>query len=490
MAFVTRMKLEERFPTPPWIERNVVVILISCVVVSISFVLELDPIPNTDKFATFLIIALVFAAISALCRSTTPPFGIQLVVVAAFCMWLTTIARSLNTHGNTVFGASHLVTVVWLLTVLVACGIAWRSSLSTATDSVAAKPRRRPKTAVWSLIVLVLLGAGAASFSASRKEGHIDVIVFEHRAGDLLAELSNPYDARVANFPDLYQGQFYDPSLTDTHHLKFGFPYTIVSLLGTGMAQIAFGEPRWAQAAALTAGIALLLVIGRRRTQSAFGPFAVLLLISTPATWYVLRAGYIEPILFMLFALSVYAAIARPQLLPYVLAIFFASKQYVPLLLPLLVLLVPWSQLKRRAFALPFIATFATITVPPLALTGYWHSVMVVQLLQPFRIDSVSLAAAWTNHGHAEPGTLVPFLPPLVALALCLRFGRRTPAGFVTSCGFVLLAFFSFSKQSFANYHFLVIAVFCTAIAVHDVESASAGEKPQLHDAVPATSIQ
>jgi hypothetical protein len=63
------------------------------------------------------------------------------------------------------------------------------------------------------------------------------------------------------------------------------------------------------------------------------------------------------------------------------------------------------------------------------------------------------------------PGTWLPFLMLMLAMALAAWKAPRTPAGFASAVGLVFLAFFAFNKQAFCNYYFFTIGAFCCAIA-------------------------
>ncbi len=324
---------------------------------------------------------------------------------------------------------------------------------------------RRVGIAAFTILV-VLMGTWVLGAS---KAG-IDVLVFERGGATAVIHGKNPYDPQVVKFKDIYGGEFYDARLTDTKTLNFGFPYPPIPLAAVTVAKAITHEVRWAMFACVAAIALTVLLLGAGASESTrrsrLGAVsAVGILMTTPTGWHVLKFAWIEPIVALFFVATVWCAVRRPRALPYALSLFFMTKQYVPLLAPLTVLLVPWRALLRRRFTIPLVSAALLLTLPSLFVTGYWRSVFVVQVLQPFRGDSMSFAAWWASAGHPEPGALFSFAPMLIGLALCVWRAPRTIAGYVQSCAFVLMLFFSFAKQAFPNYHWFAIAALCVAAA-------------------------
>lgn len=345
-----------------------------------------------------------------------------------------------------------------------------------------------------ALIVVVVVGTSLRLFE-QRRPG-IDVLMFQQRGGEAVLDGSNPYNATTMKLPDVYNHRiperclklpgglqldrgphecrikFYDPSLTDSRTLTFGYPYTVVSLAGATTGQWLAEDSRWMQLACAVATVLFLAATAWLRRRWLQGALSVLLLLSVAPWWRGIKFGFIEPLVIAAFAGVVYCALRRPKLLPYALGLLLVTKQYVPLVLPLFPLLVPWATLRSTAFASRLIGTAGVLSLPPLLLTGYWHSVWMVQLVQPFRTDSLSLAAYWVKHvDGAQPGALFSFVPPILALLLAYRVAPRTPSGFASACGFVFLVFFGFAKQSFSNYLSLVIGLLCVAMAAYGAEA-------------------
>lgn len=143
------------------------------------------------------------------------------------------------------------------------------------------------------------------------------------------------------------------------------------------------------------------------------------------------------------------------------------SKQY---LLPLGAVLlrgagvVPASEWKARAvspkYVIPAAALLLTGGMVLWSPAAFWHSAMALQFRQPFRADSLSLAALVFD----RTGWQFPALAALGitgALTLWMAW-RRTRL--VVACAVVLPVFFLLSKQAFLNYWFLVYAVWCLSL--------------------------
>jgi len=368
------------------------------------------------------------------------------------------------------------------------------------------------------LVLFTALGAwslGHTSVRGSDVHPHIDVFVFQQQAARALLHGRNPYS--IDDFPDIYADpatgkphqEVYGPGMSDGHVLHFGFPYLPASLYFATLGYAATGDHRTAQLAALALSAVLIYLTGSRRRASCASPtpgrsgpgldasigpelpsspvltsaLAAALLLFTPRAFFVLISGWTEPFLVLWLSAAVYCACRRPRLLPIALGLLLATKQYMALaVLPASVLLVPrdlgaagWhALLPRWRDWIKLLATAAVVAVivsAPLALWDlrkFYFSVVTVQRYAPFRWDALSYLT-WHAFGHGEPSpgltVVLPGVMAAAAIALCLWRAPRTPAGFAASVGFIMLVFFAFSKQAFANYYFFVIGALCCAVA-------------------------
>ncbi|HVF84822.1 MAG TPA: hypothetical protein VM821_02485, partial [Abditibacteriaceae bacterium] len=167
-----------------------------------------------------------------------------------------------------------------------------------------------------------------------------------------------------------------------------------------------------------------------------------------------------------------------------------ASKQYAFLAMPLFWLLVPLSvsasaksgesstRLRGESswpafwlFLGKSLAVMAVVTLP-LALWdfgAFFYSTMQLQFKQPFRPDSLSFMAMWSNLGWGLWPWWIPFGLTLFALVWALRRAPRNEAGFFAAIALVFLIFFAFNKQAFVNYYYFVLgALWCAAMALFE----------------------
>jgi hypothetical protein len=323
---------------------------------------------------------------------------------------------------------------------------------------LAASDRARPWLVPALLGLHLFLGAWVLRTAPAP---FIDVFVFQAQGADALMAGANPY---AMTFPNIYgHGHYYGEGLVGDGRLLFGFPYPPLSLYLSTLSKWLTTDARWAQltALALAAGFMAYARGGR------LGAGAAALLLLTPRGLFVLEQAWTEPFLICLLAACVFCACRFPRALPYVFGLLLAVKQYTVFMVPLVVLLTPlrgralWGLLWRAgATALGVSLPFIVINVP-----AFIHSVVTLQLHQPFRTDSLSYLAWWVQLGHAQPPVWVAFVGVGVATALALWRAPRTPAGFMVSVAFVYGVFFALNKQAFTNYYYLVVGALCVALA-------------------------
>jgi hypothetical protein len=97
---------------------------------------------------------------------------------------------------------------------------------------------------------------------------------------------------------------------------------------------------------------------------------------------------------------------------------------------------------------------------------------LLMQFLQPFRDDSLSLAALIA---HLRPGdysalTLLGLLSSAALFAACLRPGMRVAQAVPAAAAAWFLTLF-LNKQAFCNYYWLCVGVLCAAVAARSRES-------------------
>ena len=153
---------------------------------------------------------------------------------------------------------------------------------------------------------------------------------------------------------------------------------------------------------------------------------------------------------------------------------FLAVKQYLIFAVPAAFLLVPrpfppWKEWLEPAVK---VAGIGLVVSAPLAfwdLSGFTKDVVTLQLVQPFRADSLSYPAWFARDGSNPLPTWLAFGAASIGLGLALLRAPRTPAGFAMAIALAYMGFFAFSKQAFCNYYYFVVgAMLCAVAATQD----------------------
>ncbi|MGE5609943.1 MAG: hypothetical protein ACM359_11865 [Bacillota bacterium] len=314
----------------------------------------------------------------------------------------------------------------------------------------------------------------------------IDVYVFQQESCAALLHGQNPY---ATTFTNIYgdNAYVYAPDLMKDGRVNFGYPYTPLSLFLTLPGYLIMGDHRYSQLAALTLAGAFLF-FARPGLLSAL---ATLLLLCTPRAFMIIEMGWTEPFVVLLLAATLFCACRFPRATPYALGLLLASKQYTVFLIPLAALLLrrfadPNPRSTRDhfpyrdyfSFLLKAFLVAAAISLPLVLwnLNAFLFSAVKLQLIQPFRKDSISYLA-WFAWVVSEPWAIrlagIAFFASLAAIIVALRNCPHSPQGFAAATAFVYLAFLALNKQAFCNYYFLVIAAFASAVALSATSPAA-----------------
>jgi hypothetical protein len=325
--------------------------------------------------------------------------------------------------------------------------------LGVAMAALAAIARGGRRFGAWSVPALLLSHFAAGLWVLSHAPPATDMYMFQRGAIDALSAGLHPYGILYPNpYP---HDRYYGPGLAVDGVLQFGYPYPPLSLMCTLLAA-PFGDIRYAHLLALTTAGALVAYV--RPGPSA--PLASGVMLFSPAFGMVLQRGAIEPFVLLCLTGVVFSAIRAPRALVFATGLLLASKQYVVLVVPALRLLFAgswrraWFSLVGRAFLVALAIVVPWAAGEP---SGFVKSVIVLQFLQPFRIDALSFPALF-----ALPMTLSLSLG---ALVLAVWRAPRSPAGFAAALAFVYLVFFSFNKQAFVNYYYFVVGTLALALA-------------------------
>ncbi len=291
-----------------------------------------------------------------------------------------------------------------------------------------------------------------------------------------LTSLESPYSI---TFQNIYVDEsLYGPGMVVDGRVQFGFPYPPLSLLMALPFHLAHLDIRYAELCALVAGAAALGYSARQRVA----PLAAAALLFTPRTFFVLEQAWTESLILGWLGLLVFAARrARPprtavsrwfSAAGITLGLLVAAKQHLAIAL----IFTGWVRRGDAAGSdtgarLATAVGVASVVTLPFVLwdpEGFWRSVVLLQLREPFRLDSLSVMSHLARAGW-EPTPSALLLAPLTALAagLGLAWWRlpRTTAGFALALGTGFLLMFLFSKKAFCNYYFLVIGLLLAAVA-------------------------
>ena len=235
------------------------------------------------------------------------------------------------------------------------------------------------------------------------------------------------------------------------------------------------GDYRYAHLAA----VLLLAVVWRLLAVDRAGRTLAVLAVMSPYTARLVGAGWIEPLVML--GIGVLAlAVARGWQARGALAVAFllASKQYVA---PVIGFLVPVCRrlglrVVGAAIVLAGVLTLAFLAWGP---SEFWHDVVAMQPLQPYRPDSISLVVALGNHWGVPPPwalTVLPLAGGFLASAVVGLRGRPGPATTTAALALGLFVTLLLSKQAFMNYYATVVAGLVTAAIAWPLDSRNEPE--------------
>ncbi|MGH9529601.1 MAG: hypothetical protein ACRD2S_06745 [Terriglobales bacterium] len=293
----------------------------------------------------------------------------------------------------------------------------------------------------------------------------IDVLVLENDSEHILLHGSDPYGKDVTH-EDIYsssRSDMYGPGVAANGRVKLGFPYPPLTLLWI-LPGYLLGDVRYSFLLAVV--LTTLMLFYSEPDLNGFA--AAILFLFVPDTVFVLRFGWTEPLMVMTVAATVIAARRGSKWLPVALGLFFASKQYSVLAVPLVALLLSEFSWKAYSFLLAKACAVAALINVPFLLwdpRGFWWSLVGFRLLVPLRLDALSFSALLARHGHHPIPQWFVLLAVIAAIGFALAKAPRTPAGFAVSLGLVSLIFFVLNIGAFCNYYFFCGGVLCLGIS-------------------------
>ncbi len=330
---------------------------------------------------------------------------------------------------------------------------------------------RRPRAVGPACLPVLLATAGlmGAFYLSLSPDPRIDVFNF-HRDG--CAALLAGRDPYAITIPDPYvpPSHFYRPGVEVGGRILCGYCYPPLTLLLTVPAYL-LGDPRWADVAAYILAAAVIAYGFRRRREDPYrGTGPAVLLLFAPGVFTLYAGCWTEPMVVLLLATTA-ALAARGWVRSAAVSagLLLASKQYVPLAAPAVVLLVPrpwWTGAAPRwaglALAAGLVVTLPFVLWNPQAFV---HSQTVLNA-GVIRADSISFLPSLIRATGIHPPLLAcPVVAAVAAGAAVAWQAPRTPAGFAAAMGLTLTCVFALSPLAFGNYYALAVGAFLVAAA-------------------------
>ena len=448
--------------------------------------------PDGDRWSTALACALAAFAVGQavqVANGNVHPHSIRWLSVALAATLLGVLGPThgfVERHGERLVALALGVGVAWQFTQLFTAppGIYLRpqgtvtpqqfvSALAVAAVLVGGGLGERPwlgRLHLWALLaVFWYLGTWIIQASPAP---HIDVYVFQRDGAAALLQGQNPYALR---YPDIYgNSPFYGEGLSVNGVLQFGYPYLPLSLLLALPGHLLGGDYRYAQLAAM-AGAAALIALAK---PGRVGLGAAALLLFTPRSFFVLEQGWTDPFVSLGVAAVVFLALRFPSRLAAAFGLLLAVKQYTVFMVP-----AAWHLLPRPLKPGPALTRWvgtavgvaAAVTLPFFLWSpkDFWHDVVALQVLQPFRTDALSYLAWAAQDGGTRLPTGLAFVAASAGVAFGLWRLARTPAGFAGTCALAYLGFFAFNKQAFCNYYYFVIGALLVVVGATGAQAVA-----------------
>jgi hypothetical protein len=426
-----------------------------------------------DQPAELIALALLLFGLAALAgKSRAVQFAERAVpffAVVGLAGFLATVVTAMGLLGP---GATPVT--------LTNCGYGWIACGACAFTAIATGDPRYAR--LWLAAALLVSTAMCVAIVRLNPSPPLDVHLFHLGAFEALRAHRSPYGSSI---PNIYPGaNFYGSEVLsrDQTRVLIGYPYPPLQLLLAFAAQTISGDYRLFHALALPLSAALMAWARPSRNAT----IAAALMALLPSGFFLLAGAWTEPALALFVSLTLFVSLRTPRFLPFALGLFFADKQYAPLLTPLAFFLLPRPRSIKALVRTVLLASAVAIAVTlPLALAdprGFIRDVLLFQIRQPFRADSLSLSAAipWLAAAHAP--SWICFTALAMGLLLSLWRAPKTPYGFCISAAFSLGLFFGFAKQSFENY---LMFITCCALWAVALSGASAGESGPAAEVLP-----
>ena len=302
----------------------------------------------------------------------------------------------------------------------------------------------RPVTSKWGTVIAggsIVLAGTIMLFQIGGSDSGIDVYLSHQSAAKAIQAGADPYGAavRVPNTNPYVEAQ----------EVIEGYSYPPLVLGVFGAAGIAFGDARWVTVVVVASLVAVTFSSAHRDALAL-----VLMFFLAPIWRYFVFSGWTEMFSLVWFVLAARTWDDKPRASAVFLGLGLASKQYMILLLPLLLA----SKVDKKSVRLPVAFAAALVTFIPVVFwdpAGAFDVLVVRPLGIGFRPDTISLPGMLASFGISLEVPRLVWLG-IVAVAGGL-IGRRVTDGssLLVGSGLTLGIAFALSL-AFPNYWLLV----------------------------------
>lgn len=324
--------------------------------------------------------------------------------------------------------ATPLVLVVTVLTMLVLLMVR--------------QPRFDRFAVIVAVVVLAFLSIEVMTTFGGNLFG-LDVYRSHEAAADAVRAGENPYtDAVVVvdGSPNAEPGD-----------LIVGYSYPPVSLAGYVAGDLLAGDPRWVSVFAISGVVGSMAWVGFRRFPDVVG-LVLLLLVAVPLNRAIVWSGWTEPVSLVLLVSGVMLW-RREWLSPLLLGLALASKQYLVVLVPLIVMVDtrPW----RRSLTTLGVAGLTLVPALIADASSFWFTMVTRPLGLGFRVDTRSLSGAFADLGVSFEIPTWVMLGGVLAVSGLLARRIHSRSDLLAAIAVVLTVTFTLSL-AFTNYWWLV----------------------------------
>lgn len=361
-------------------------------------------------------------------------------------------------------GFANLRGLMWLVLAVLVCAAA------LACPRLALELPSPDRVLVRRTFLCVLLAYLAFNFLVLRFHHHdpIDVILWETDSVRTLFHGGDPYGSAVTHV-DVNPPQLHlYPGIAANGVVHVGFTYPPLVLLWVVPGYVA-GDVRYPFLLGVGFAAALMFYIA----PNLNGLAASISLLFLPKTTYVLTYGFTDPLLVVTLALTIVCAVRFPRWLPLALGLFFSSKQYTVVALPLAALLLPKFSWKKYILLLVQAGAVVAVLILPFLLwdpAGLWFGLAGFHMAVPMRPDALTFSALLVTHGLPPVPGWFAILAIACAEYFALKYAPRTPSGFAMSVALLSLVTFVLSKQAFAGYYFYSAGALCLGLAAAEFD--------------------